>query len=103
MPLPPIRTLLRFGKKTGERRLPVRIGARLTEVGTLDLYCFSRETDHRWRLEFQLRDAGAAGRERARAPIRGRSEDRGVTIDESMVEDLARVVRACFEPAAGSR
>lgn len=95
VPLPPIRTLLRFGRKTGERRLPVRIGARLTEVGTLDLFCFSRETDHRWRLEFQVRDSratmgsSAAGAEAA--------IDRGVTIEESMVEDLERVVRGCFE------
>ena len=106
VPLPPIRTVLRFGKKTGERRLPVRIGARLTEVGTLDLYCFSRETEHRWRLEFQLRDAGgttapesagtssaAAGRTAGGAPI-----DRGVTIEESLVEEITRIVNGVFAP-----
>jgi hypothetical protein len=104
VPLPPIRTLLRFGKKTGERRLPVKIGARLTEVGTLDLYCFSRETDHRWRLEFQVRDAaqGAAppadesGDGGAAEP--GAAIDRGVTIEESTVEELERVIRGGFEP-----
>ncbi len=96
VPLPPIRTLLRFGKKTGERRLPVRIGARLTELGTLDIYCFSKETEHRWRLEFQLRDAMAAAAEGEAAP--GGIEDRGVTIDESIVEGLDAVIRACFDP-----
>ncbi len=104
VPLPPIRTLLRFGRKSGERRLPVRIGARLTEVGTLDLFCFSRETDHRWRLEFQVRDAVtpadiiegcAPGAERV-------AVDRGVTLEESVVEDLEQTVRSCFEPAAKS-
>ncbi len=99
VPLPPIRTLLRFGKKTGERRLPVKIGARLTELGTLDLFCFSKETDHRWRLEFQLRDAMAApvtdGEVAQETMV-----DRGVTIDESIVEGIEGVVRACFEPAA---
>jgi len=100
VPLPPIRTLLRFGKKTGERRLPVRIGARLTEVGTLDLYCFSRETDHRWRLEFQLRGAGGAQApsEPDAADPKAGPIDRGVTIEESLVEDLARVVRGTFAP-----
>jgi hypothetical protein len=108
VPLPPIRTLLRFGKKTGERRLPVRIGARLTEVGTLDLYCFSRETEHRWRLEFQLRGAGGATAEpsppegEAASGASGRASptpiDRGVTIEEALVEDLERVVRGALEP-----
>lgn len=96
--LPPIRTLLRFGKKTGERQLPVKIGARLTELGTLDLFCFSRETDHRWRLEFQLRDAMAPAAEDGGVP-QETMVDRGVTIDESIVEGMERVVRACFEPA----
>ena len=97
VPLPPIRTLLRFGRKTGERRLPVTIGARLTEVGTLDLFCASRETDHRWRLEFQLR--GAAPDEEVTP---GTAADRGVTIEESVVEGLEQIVRACFEPGTAA-
>jgi len=99
VPLPPIRTLLRFGKKTGERQLPVRIGACLTELGTLDLFCFSKETEHRWRLEFQLRDAMASPADEGAGRPSGTIEDRGVTIDESIVEGMERVVRACFEPA----
>src|SRR5262249_53986136 len=54
--LPPIRTVLRFGKKLTERELPVHVLARLTEVGTLEVWCRSLTTDHRWRLQFQLRD-----------------------------------------------
>ena len=45
---------LRFGK-TGERLVPVKLGAKLTEVGTLEIWADSKETDHRWRLQFELR------------------------------------------------
>jgi len=55
-PLPPIRTVLRFGRKLHEATLPVHLEVRLTEIGTLELWCRSRTTDHRWRLEFRLRD-----------------------------------------------
>ena len=53
--LPPLHTILRFGKKHVVRKIPVYLCARLTEVGTLELACHSRETDHRWRLQFKIR------------------------------------------------
>ena len=57
--LPPIRTVLRFGKKLAATELPVHVVAGLTEVGTLEVWCRSLTTDHRWRLQFGLRDAAA--------------------------------------------
>ncbi len=53
--LPPIRTVLRFGKKNEARRLPVQLAVRLTEVGTLELWCESEQTEHRWQLRFDVR------------------------------------------------
>src|SRR5690606_32953415 len=50
-----IRTVLRFGKKGLVRRIPVELGVRLTEIGTLELYCQSLETEHRWELAFDVR------------------------------------------------
>jgi hypothetical protein len=50
----PLRAVIRFGKG-GERRIPVSLGARLTEVGTLEAWAESKISDHRWRLQFQLR------------------------------------------------
>ena len=58
--LPPIRTVLRFGRKLEERALPVQLESQLTEIGTLELWCRSRTTEHRWRLEFRLRDTVGA-------------------------------------------
>ncbi|MGI9174193.1 MAG: Hsp70 family protein, partial [Rhodothermales bacterium] len=53
--LPPIRTVLKFGKKGIARALPVELGVMLTEIGTLKLWCQSRETEHRWELQFDVR------------------------------------------------
>jgi len=50
----PLRAVIRFGKG-GERRIPVTLGARLSEVGTLATWAESKTTDHRWSLQFQLR------------------------------------------------
>src|SRR5579864_1953415 len=52
----PLNAVLRFGK-TGERSVPVKLGAKLTEVGTLEIWVDSKETEHRWRLQFELRKA----------------------------------------------
>ena len=52
----PLNAVLRFGK-TGERLVPVKLGAKLTEVGTLEIWADSKASDHRWRLQFELRKA----------------------------------------------
>jgi hypothetical protein len=54
----PLHAVLRFGK-AGERLVPIKLGAKLTEVGTLEIWADSKETDHRWRLQFELRKAAA--------------------------------------------
>lgn len=53
--LPPISTMLRFGRSLAERPIDVHLRSRLTESGTLELWCISRRTDHRWRLNLDLR------------------------------------------------
>ena len=35
----------------------MKLGARLTEVGTLEIWADSRVSEHRWRLQFELRKA----------------------------------------------
>ena len=39
--------------------MPVKLGAKLTEVGTLEIWADSKESEHRWRLQFELRKAVA--------------------------------------------
>jgi len=57
--LPSIQTVIQYGKKGEQIRIPVSIEAGYTEIGTLALGCHSRISDHRWKLHFQLRDAGS--------------------------------------------
>src|SRR5262249_11183373 len=64
----PLNAVLRFGK-AGERLIPVKLGARLTEVGTLEIWADSKETEHRWRLQFELRKAAAQAPSRPAAVV----------------------------------
>jgi molecular chaperone DnaK (HSP70) len=48
-------TALRFGKRSRRVPLTVRLTAVFTETGTLELWCESTTTEHRWRLAFNLR------------------------------------------------
>jgi len=57
----PLGTLLRYGKKLNQMELAVRLSASFTELGTLELWCESVNSPHRWRLQFELRQrAGEA-------------------------------------------
>jgi len=92
--LPPIRTVLRFGKKLAPRKLPVHVLARLTEVGTLEVWCRSLTTEHRWRLQFQLREHTAAvaeDEEESQAQLEAES-----VIGETQLEAAVAIVRAVF-------
>ena len=54
----PLNAVIRFGK-SGERLVPVKLGAKLTEVGTLEIWADSKVSEHRWRLQFELRKTAA--------------------------------------------
>ncbi|MEQ8790959.1 MAG: Hsp70 family protein [Pirellulaceae bacterium] len=56
-PLPPIRTALRTQRRNERGSVSVELHARLTEIGTLDLWCTQVEGDRRWRLQFDVRSA----------------------------------------------
>ena len=78
----PLNAVLRFGK-AGERMVPVKLGAKLTEVGTLEIWADSKISEHRWRLQFELRKASQA---------QGPSKPAAVISDESLsaAEDLLK-------------
>ena len=89
-PLPPIRTVLRYGRKLLEATLPVHLEVRLTEIGTLELWCRSRTTDHRWRLEFRLRDTVGGEPSADGAPA-------ALVVEPARVEEAGRLLRGAFE------
>lgn len=45
---------------TASGRVPVRLSAHVTEIGTLELWFVARDGDERWKLEFTVREAGSA-------------------------------------------
>ncbi len=53
--LPPIRTVLRSGKKKGAEKVRVKVHARLSEIGTLAVWCSESQGNRSWRLEFDVR------------------------------------------------
>ncbi len=95
--LPPLQGLMRVGRKAKAERVPVRLAARVTEVGTIELWCQSRTDDRRWRLQIQLR--GLPGRPPPRGPIAGREADR-VVIEQSELDAAVEAIRTAFGPAA---
>jgi len=36
--------------------MPVRLESRVTEIGTLEVWCVSREGGQRWKLELNIRE-----------------------------------------------
>jgi hypothetical protein len=87
----PLNAVIRFGKKTGERLVPVKLGARLTEVGTLETWCDSKVSDNRWRLQFELRKAAAI------EPVKRKPA--AVISDEAAAQAL-ELARAVFSSTA---
>ena len=61
--LPPLFTCLNYGKKSKTPRIDISLSAYLSEVGTIDIYCLSKISDHRWKLQFNFRkhEAASAG------------------------------------------
>ena len=59
-PLPPLQTIVQYGKKGLQADIPVEIEAGFTETGILALWCRSRISDHKWKLHFQLRGTDQA-------------------------------------------
>ncbi len=92
--LPPIRTVLEAGKKGPSGFVTVELHARLTEIGTLDLWCGEADGRRTWRLQFDVRAATQTDRE----AHRGTGEAEGV-FDEAVAEACRQVIRGIFAPS----
>lgn len=76
----PLNAVIRFGK-SGERLVPVKLGAKLTEVGTLEIWADSKVSEHRWRLQFELRKTAAKqSGQRAAAIVSAEHLNAGLTL-----------------------
>ena len=94
--LPPIHTVLRFGKQSQEtlkqEPVPVRLGIQLTTVGTLEMWLQSQKSAHRWNLEFQLRTA--SGQEHSSELSAARYDE---TFDKAYLEGAKKTIELLFE------
>lgn len=55
--LPPIRTVIRSRSRSDRTTVSVELNGRLTEIGTLDLWCAAVSSEERWKLQFDVRSA----------------------------------------------
>jgi molecular chaperone DnaK (HSP70) len=97
---PPLVTVLRYGKRR-DVYLTVGLRASFTEVGTLELWCESRETPHRWRLQFDLRGEEAQAQQLDTVkPQPGPARSSAVTTPDATVESTAGLIRSVFGGSA---
>ncbi|MDG2307338.1 MAG: Hsp70 family protein [Candidatus Binatia bacterium] len=95
--LPEMATVLRFGKSLAARDVPVYLRVHLTETGTLEVWCLSRNTDHRWRLSFDLR--ARTGQEGATGPDADGSvpdDTQELIVPDDSVDAALSLLDACF-------
>jgi molecular chaperone DnaK (HSP70) len=99
--MPPLHTVLRGGKRSGTKSVPVTLAARSTAIGTLELFCVARDGNNRWRLEFNVRDlvqetpSDHASRDRQGTAT---VSEQAVTDvwPEAQVQEAARLLRAVY-------
>ncbi len=93
--MPPLHTVLRGGKRSGTKSVPVTLAARSTPIGTLELFCVARDGNNRWRLEFNVRDLVQE------TPARGEGDSQAEQTvtdvwPEAQVQEAARLIRTVY-------
>lgn len=88
-PLPPLQTVIQFGKKGTKTAISVTIEVEYTESGVLMLWCNAVSTGHKWQLRFQLRDSAS----------RSGVQDREV-FDAERLSDVLSIVSEAFQKEA---
>lgn len=95
--LPPIHTLLRYGKKqqheAQKEKIPVHLKVSLTAIGTLELWLESQNSEHRWALEFQVRTA--SGQDNSLATVDKQRQDQ--TFEAQDLQQAQSIIEDCFK------
>jgi len=89
-PLPPIRTVLK-SRSSDANVLPVHLHARLTSIGTMDMWCSEVDGPRTWKLQFDVRAATQTDKQ----AHTGSGEAAGF-IDEQTVADCRRLIVETF-------
>ncbi len=92
--LPPIRTVLNLSSARRRQTIPVTLQVELSQIGTLDLWCQSSESKHRWKLEFDVRSAAETDRQAIEL-----AANREGLLDSETEAAARAVIAACFGEA----
>ena len=96
----PLVTLLRYGKKIRDVHLIVCLRASFTEVGTLEVWCESRDTPHRWRLQFELRGEEVQAPQPETLPQPMATHSSAVATSDVGIELAVQLIRGVFGSSA---
>src|SRR5262249_17769652 len=92
-PLPPMRTVVRSAARGESGRVRIQLHARLTEIGTLDLWCSSLDQNRSWKLQFDVRPPTHSDV----PPHEGSGEREGL-VDEAVWERCRELIVRTFGP-----
>jgi len=93
----PLVTVLRYGQRSRRVSLGVSLRIVFTETGTLELWCESRSSDHRWRLAFNLRAAEADPLEVSEANEDAASEADAAVVAPEAIDQAIRSIEGVFK------
>ena len=93
--LPPIRTVLQTRKTSVQASIRARLGARLTEIGTLEVWCSQSDGPRRWQLQFDVRSATQTDLE----THSGHAEQAGI-VDERLTAAVSQIIASVFGTGA---
>jgi hypothetical protein len=92
--LPPIRTALKTRRRSERGTVAVELHAKLTEIGTLELWCSEVGGERRWRLQFDVRSATQTDIEAHES-----AAEREGFVDEESWQAINAVLEDTFAPA----
>ena len=99
----PLSTALRYGRRSQRVALTVTLTIVFSETGTLELWCESKSSEHRWRLGFNLRAIEADPLDEVVAgPEAGGSQPAIIIPDESVLSAEASI-RDVFGAGGGAQ
>lgn len=97
-PLPPIRTVLQTNKKNQPQTATVRLHARLSEIGTLELSCRDVAANRGWQLQFDIRSTTQTDL----AAYESQGEREGI-IDEAALDACRDCINSVFGKSGSAK
>lgn len=105
--LPSLTTVLRGGKRSGNKKIAVYLESRLTEIGTLELSCVAREGENRWRLHFQTRPQPTQPAHQDETPEQSHDSSATAvmtdTFSQEELQEAAAAINRAFGESASAR